>query len=346
MQERARDFQNKSGWRARWRALLSPWEQARLIWHGLRGRVRWGGFLSFGFLSGLRLLPFVAILIIGVVGVEAYRDQMALQDADTILSGIRGNTYGTLTGEGYRQAWALASATPRGKRAFARRAMVDTAPHRALAEHAGPVFRALFGLDAEGTLRTEILERLWAMEIDSPARIRFFAEFAAWIVRSAPARFPDEIPRLALRLVAAMEKTTDSSQLSWLGRALGGLGANLPPDAARAGALRLTAAMIKTKDARAFTAFAEALGMIRVAKDPSAMDSALDLLQAPMAFDEGNDKTLARLLRYYSRLAGTYRDGEAPGFTDTDAFVAWAREHRPDLDLGRQPRNPFRMGRD
>jgi hypothetical protein len=61
--------------------------------------------------------------------------------------------------------------------------------------------------------------------------------------------------------------------------------------------------------------------------------SALDLLQAPMTFGE----TREHLLRCCSRVAGLLED---TGFETTDDFVAWAREHRPDLDLSRRPRMP------
>nr|VFJ66485.1 MAG: hypothetical protein BECKDK2373B_GA0170837_117010 [Candidatus Kentron sp. DK] len=51
-------------------------------------------------------------------------------------------------------------------------------------------------------------------------------------------------------------------------------------------------------------------------------------------------KELEHLLRYYNRLAGLE---EGQKLKTTDGFVAWARVHRPGLDLTRPPRNPFRM---
>ncbi len=42
--DRLRAFNRAADWRGRWRALLSPLEQLRLIWPTLRGRVRWAGF--------------------------------------------------------------------------------------------------------------------------------------------------------------------------------------------------------------------------------------------------------------------------------------------------------------
>jgi hypothetical protein len=49
--------------------------------------------------------------------------------------------------------------------------------------------------------------------------------------------------------------------------------------------------------------------------------------------------TLGHLLRYYSRLAGLPED---QGFETSDDLVVWVRDNRPDLDLSRRPRNPFR----
>ncbi len=79
----------------------------------------------------------------------------------------------------------------------------------------------------------------------------------------------------------------------------------------------------------------ESLGALSLPEHHVTMDSAADLLQAPMAYG----RTRTHLLRYYSRLAGVFDTADA--FASTDDLVAWVRKHRPNRDLTRRPRNPF-----
>jgi hypothetical protein len=85
----------------------------------------------------------------------------------------------------------------------------------------------------------------------------------------------------------------------------------------------------------AFVKLGERLGSIHPPSNAGKLETAPDLLQAPMAYGE----TLGHLLRYYSRLAGLPED---QGFETSDDLVAWVRDNRPNLDLSRRPRNPFR----
>ncbi|WP_133510896.1 hypothetical protein [Candidatus Thiosymbion oneisti] len=94
-----------------------------------------------------------------------------------------------------------------------------------------------------------------------------------------------------------------------------------------------------------FVSLAASLGDLPIAQDAAGagIDTAPDLLQAPMAFDKDSGyrehKTREQLLRYYSRLAGVFETAEA--FQTTDDLVIWVRNNRPSLDLTRPPRNPF-----
>jgi hypothetical protein len=152
------------------------------------------------------------------------------------------------------------------------------------------------------------------------------------VKRFAPA--PAET--VALHVVDGMKNARDGWQLSRLGAALGVLGDRLPPAQGQAGALRLVEAMRSTTDAGLFIRLAETLGSIPVPANRDAMDAAVDLLQAPMAYGE----TRTHLLRYFSRLAGVHETTDA--FTSLDDLVAWIREHELSLDLNRPPRNPFK----
>ncbi|WP_133513220.1 ATP-binding protein [Candidatus Thiosymbion oneisti] len=157
----------------------------------------------------------------------------------------------------------------------------------------------------------------------------------------------EQAQSVALRLVEVMGTITEPWQLSELGKALGKLGERLPAAQAQSGALRLVEVMgLKETTSQAFVSLAASLGDMPVAKNAAGagIDTAPDLLQAPMAFDKDSGypehKTREQLLRYYSRLAGVFDTAEA--FRTTDDLVAWVRNNRPSLDLTRPPRNPFR----
>ena len=145
----------------------------------------------------------------------------------------------------------------------------------------------------------------------------------------------------ALRLVEVMRTTPDPDRLSALGRALSSLGERLPAEPAQAGAARLVEVLKSSITPEAFVSLAGSLGDLpvtkAVTKDAAGIETAPDLLQAPMAFGEIREN----LLRYYSRLAGVFETPEQ--FGTTDDLVAWVHEHRrPSPELTRPPRNPFR----
>jgi hypothetical protein len=138
------------------------------------------------------------------------------------------------------------------------------------------------------------------------------------------------------RLVQVVSATTDIKALRDVGSLLQGYSRLwLPVAQAEAFALHLAERIKTVRDADAFVDLGKTLGSIRLALNPQKVDSAVDLLQAPMAHGE----TLKHLLLYYSRLAGLPENRE---FETKDDFVAWVREHRVNLDLNRRPRNPFR----
>lgn len=270
--------------------------------------------------------------------------------------------------------------------------------------------QSLFGLDPNRDLRDEALDLALHHRPATPYPIRL----ALRVYQSAPRAFTAQAPRIAELIATSMQATTDPAQLSWLGRALGELGAGLPAEQARAGAVHLVEVMIATTDpaqlsrlgealgglgvglpaeqaravavrlmeamgtitdpyqlsglgkalgglgkwlpaeqaravavrlvkimespidSNAFASLAAGLGDLPVTRNIAGIDTAPNLLQAPMAFGE----TREHLLRYYSRLAGVFETPEA--FRTTDDLVAWVRAHGPSLDLTRPPRNPFR----
>ncbi len=107
-----------------------------------------------------------------------------------------------------------------------------------------------------------------------------------------------------------------------------------PAEQATAVALRLVEVMATTTDSRVVVALAKLLDALPLPEDHVTMNSASDLLQAPMAYGE----TRTHLLRYYSRLAGVFATTDA--FASTDDLVAWVREHHPNQDVTRPPQIP------
>nr|VFK64227.1 MAG: hypothetical protein BECKTUN1418D_GA0071000_12511 [Candidatus Kentron sp. TUN] len=142
----------------------------------------------------------------------------------------------------------------------------------------------------------------------------------------------------ARRLMKIMDNK-DKWQHDNLGLILLSIGERLPTNQSEEIVRRLLEKGGIAANPNKFTMFAEALARLPLLPNLDAMDSATDLLQSPVAYNHKHfDKTRSNLLRYYSRLAGLE---ESQRFKTTDDFVAWARVHRPDLDLTRPPRNPF-----
>ena len=158
--ERLRAYRAATDWRGRWRALLSPLEQLRLLWPTVRGRLRWSGYRGLALRSTLRLAPLLVAAGIASVGTDLYLDQRAEARAERILSAIRGGIDDELPeAEEYRQLWHLASGNHRLKLAFMDRALSDPHAQAALAKHTPRVAHALLGLDAGHRLRARAMAR-------------------------------------------------------------------------------------------------------------------------------------------------------------------------------------------
>ena len=90
LKDHLRAWNAAGDWRARCRALLSPWEQVRLIWPTMRGKVRWTGYRSFAVASPVRHFPMIVVLRMTLIAGDQALDWQAGQEADRILTGIRG----------------------------------------------------------------------------------------------------------------------------------------------------------------------------------------------------------------------------------------------------------------
>lgn len=151
--------------------------------------------------------------------------------------------------------------------------------------------------------------------------------------------FGDKLPAAqaetgAAHLIGALP-SGDLDERGGLLEALVDLVEQLPWQARRTIVSRLAQLMRASADQALFVQLAGTLWTFPIAAHPRALESATDLLQAPMAHGETRD----HLLRYYSRVAGVANDKP---FKTNDDLVRWTRQNLPDLDLARRPRNPFR----
>lgn len=143
---------------------------------------------------------------------------------------------------------------------------------------------------------------------------------------------------ISLELLDARLRTRNAPNGGAFTKALELLSNRLPEPDALTLASKMLDILVTTDEASLFQDLSSVLSTINIPRNIDAADTAIDLLQAPMAFGE----TREHLLRYYSRVAGLPEDA---GFLTTDDFVAWAREHRPDLNLNRRPRMPATLAR-
>jgi hypothetical protein len=266
LRDRLRDFRVAADWRARWRAMLSPLELLRLIWPTLHGRLHWAGYREFAVLSGLRLLPLVALLTAVSTGSDWYLNERAEVRANLILIAIRSGENDLVPGrEEYRQLWYLAAGSQRLKQVFLERALEEHRSQVALAANAPRIAQALFGLDVDHSMRETAMNR--ALAANSPgggmsASLVFRALLGELIYRSAPSTFQQDAGDLFAVSVKAIAATTDVGQLSHLVHALGALGERLPAAQAEASARRLVEAMSATTDGRQLSHLVDALGAL------------------------------------------------------------------------------------
>lgn len=238
--DRLRALREAGGWRSWWYALLSPWEQLRLILPTLTGKIRWSSYRGLALLSMVRFLPMIVALGLVWFGIEQGLNWQARQDTNRILSVIRGGTGKSLPdGEEYRQLWTLAAGSSRLKRTFVERSIQDGGSHDALLRHIEAIGQSLLGLDADRGLRTELLDRILAHR----PLTSYSATFTTLILRSLAASVPKQTVLIAADAMMRTMSTMKRPSLSILGQALGGLGERLPAEQAAAVARRLVEAM-------------------------------------------------------------------------------------------------------
>ena len=180
-------------------------------------------------------------------------------------------------------------------------------------------------------------------------------------------------PKLAGRLVAAMEKEESSYTLSSLAKGLGALGERLPPERAAQAAGRLVAAMEKEERSDGLLYLAEGLGAlgervpdetaenhlaallagIKTLADPPCTAAVsfirkdtiaatgkhgIDLLKWPTCSSADRDQIIERIGELNGETFGT-KDQEGKFHSDLWKFVEWAE--RQGYDVASAPASPF-----
>lgn len=187
LQEGASRWGEAGGVFQRWKALLSPWEQAQLAFRRLTGRLRYGSESRFALLSTLRLLPY-ALLLVGIWGASfAYRGYEVEQQAEQLLAILK-------TSAETEKARALVSAREPVRRKVFELAFADKKKAE-LALHCMPMLLHVYlGLDPTGERRNRFWARLARPALEkAPEGEVVDLAFDAW--REAPG---DEHDRKAL----------------------------------------------------------------------------------------------------------------------------------------------------
>jgi len=226
LRERAQIFQESVSWRQRWRALLSPFEQIRLLWERLRGRFSFNDRRRFFGLSAVRWLPVgLTLVALGVGGwaVDRYRKhEIAAQVMKAIGHGDRwqmtkeeAEELRRLSAAGYSAAFdALHLACQDGPTAARAWKRVEQ------------LVAIAIGLDPKGKGSKELAEELVLPTLKNAQADPRSVGFAA-VLASKLHLTPSAAKLIAGAIVSRMKTETNVLTLSNLGLALGSLGAKL-----------------------------------------------------------------------------------------------------------------------
>ncbi len=264
LRERSQLFQEAVSWRQRWRALLTPTEQTRLLWERFRGRFSFDERLRFFGLSTAKWLPLVvALLLVGTGGweVDRYRrDQIAAQVMEAIgHPDPRGKN--SVTEE---EAGKLIRLSTEGRGAVIHAlhlAIRDEATARRASRRVDYLVALAIGLDPRGERSRVLIEEIVEPTIEDAQAHSESAVLAAAI--ASKLRLPPSAARLIARSITARMKTeSDSSTLASLGNSLASLSAKLERHDIAPGAAALVARMKTETDSSSLGSLSEALVLL------------------------------------------------------------------------------------
>ena len=262
----------------RWRALLSPWQQIRLLIERLRPGTSftYGGLKNFALFSLLRFTPHVVVMVSLLLGWQEWdrrelakakqeeaRQQEAIDrrdrdEARRILLVVAGDT-NLPTSDEYSELERLADRPPGVRLAVIDLLLESEDYARSLRNRYKHVLHAVIGLDV--TTRDRVRDGLLKHGKepgDKPLLIR--TTIAELGVELSITNDRDLNKLILKSYVAALKETTDSRALSALADALGALGEKLDAKSATAGAEQIVTAMQVTTNVRTLSFLLSVLG--------------------------------------------------------------------------------------
>jgi len=241
LRERSQLFQEAVGWRQRWRTLLTPAEQVRLLWERLRGRFAFGDKRRFFGFSSAKWLPLVLALLFLVAGGWEADRYWKNQIAAEVMLAI-GHDQLLVTSEEARQLLRLGTAGHGAVIHALHLAVGDAATAGRADNRVDQLVALTIGLDPHGERSSALVEEIIEPTLKDAKAPSESAVLAASI--ASKLRLPSSAARLIARSITTRMKTeSDSYSLIRLGNSLGSLSAQLDRHDIAPGAAALVARM-------------------------------------------------------------------------------------------------------
>jgi hypothetical protein len=90
LQEHTSQFREVAGAYRRWRALLSPWQQVRLLLARIAGKFQYAGERRYSLLSAFGFMPYLLLLITVLTAFQWYRNHEDELNAERHFAAIEG----------------------------------------------------------------------------------------------------------------------------------------------------------------------------------------------------------------------------------------------------------------
>jgi len=295
-----------------WRALLSPPQQAVLLWQRLRGRCRFGAARGYWCISTVRMAPYLTIIAVGWFLAALYLDQRDEVQARTWFSMI-GRTNEAGDDEMKECFWPLALERREGVRWHFLRVGLET-PDNAerLGRRADLAAQSAVGLDAR--FRSRIVDKLLLQKLSErvlDAKIVFacaavgralhaaddheafvasisqalaralkdetdqgrFVGLAGAFAEAAKRVKPEQAEPVAQWLVQAVEHEADPRRLEWLANAFVVVAAGAKPEQQAAVAQRLAQAVAEADDPNRLARLASAFVVVAKGATPEQQEA-------------------------------------------------------------------------
>jgi predicted sugar kinase/membrane protein implicated in regulation of membrane protease activity len=290
LRQRSREFKDALTWLQRWRALLPPIAQLRLLGARVRRRFSFGEHRAFAFWSVLRFVPLIAFLVcsyFAYVWVDIMRQE---QFAEGIFAGLGTDD----VDENEARDWAsLAAAKEEARLRAVRRGLAKPAVAAKLSDKASFLVHALIGLDPTGQFSRSFARQIVLPTIRdyrTPNDALSFVVKCIELLRLGHA----ETNTIATALIERMKTEKDIEVLSSLAKALGSLSGKPDTKAIQPLATALVERMKTEKDSESLSSLGKVLGSLSGKLDPKDVQPAAAALVQRMS-TEKDTRALSRL---------------------------------------------------